>query len=139
MFSATECCMLDFCPSLSYFATGHAFFAGGAAALGELFAAWPWARSLPCIAVACRRPTGSKQVQCGCGFVVACHMAKASCDFDFVKLQGAHGVVVSHPLRMREAPGSIPSVSTSTHGRGQPLVFGPTLAWTLSRYLYCMG
>ena len=26
-------------------------------------------------------------------------------------LQGAHGVVVSHPLRMRKAPGSIPSVS----------------------------
>jgi hypothetical protein len=27
--------------------------------------------------------------------------------------QGAHGVVVSHPLSMREALGSIPSVSTA--------------------------
>ena len=33
----------------------------------------------------------------------------------------AHGVVVSHPLSMREALGSIPSVSTSRlhHARGQ--------------------
>ena len=37
--------------------------------------------------------------------------------------QGAHGVVVSHPLSMREAPGSIPGVSilamdsTSTHAK----------------------
>ena len=30
--------------------------------------------------------------------------------------QGAHGVVVSHPLSMREAPGSIPGVSIFTYG-----------------------
>ena len=42
-------------------------------------------------------------------------------------LNWAHGVVVSHPLSMREALGSIPSVSTffSERARGLALEIGP--------------
>ena len=37
------------------------------------------------------------------------------CPFFFIVMLRAHGVVVSHPLSMREALGSIPSVSISPH------------------------
>ena len=42
-------------------------------------------------------------------FVLVFEMARRKMDVPYVN--GAHGVVVSHPLSMREALGSIPSVS----------------------------
>ena len=50
----------------------------------------------------------------GCLRVLRSMTAPSMCSLDligFANAQGAHGVVVSHPLRMRKALGSNPSVS----------------------------
>ena len=50
---------------------------------------------------------------------------------------GAHGVVVSHPLSMREALSSIPSVSTFAAAR-RDLEWGPPgkISWALSTFAH---
>ena len=59
-------------------------------------------------------------------FVLVFEMAPGKMDVPYVN--GAHGVVVSHPLRMREALGSIPSVSIFVFSQSINVVFSAQLA-----------
>ena len=55
-------------------------------------------------------------------FVLVFEMARGKMDVPYV--HGAHGVVVSHPLSMREALGSIPSVSIFVFSQRSHAVLG---------------
>ena len=55
-------------------------------------------------------------------FVLVFEMARRKMDVPYVN--GAHGVVVSHPLNMREALGSIPSVSIFVFSQKSHAVLG---------------
>ena len=59
-------------------------------------------------------------------FVLVFEMAPGKMDVPYVN--GAHGVVVSHPLSMREALGSIPSVSIFVFSQNIKIVFSAQLA-----------
>ena len=59
-------------------------------------------------------------------FLSVFEMAPGKMDVPCVN--GAHGVVVSHPLSMREALGSIPSVSIFVFSLSTNVVFSAQLA-----------
>ena len=59
-------------------------------------------------------------------FVLVFEMAPGKMDVPYVN--GAHGVVVSHPLSMREHLGSIPSVSIFVFSQSSNVVFSAQLA-----------
>ena len=57
-------------------------------------------------------------VGCYCVHISGSAEGRSSARHEFLNIYWAHGVVVSHPLRMRKALGSIPSVSISLDSLG---------------------